>query len=235
MVKQKSNNNNMVVGLVNGSMAVAKQSAKVKLITRSRHFMAKAAELTSSQMALSSTQAPFPVGCQFSAGTLLFSLSELTDSAISWVQSHDVYRLASIEVFVTLASRTKSGVVDKTIPVELYFYEDTDADPATQTSWIRTSDRDNLGRVVLNATHPSQRLITFKPTVSFAAGQIDQNPGNVVPGKNTWLDALTTTQLYSGLRFFSACPQIDSVISSATYEYSLAFNYRVKVEAKQPI
>jgi len=235
MVKQKSNNNNMVVGLVNGSMAVAKQAAKVKLVTRSRHFMAKRAELTSSQMAQTSTQTPFPAGCQFAAGTLLFSLSELSDVAIAWVQSHDVYRFASIEVFVTLVSRSKSGYVDKTLPVELYFYEDTDAEPSTQTSWIRTGDRENLGRVVLNATHPSQRLITFKPTITFAAGQIDQNPSNVVPGKNTWLDALTTAQLYSGLRFFSACPQVDSVISSATYDYSLAFNYRVKVEAKQPL
>jgi hypothetical protein len=233
MTKSKKNNSSTAIGLVNGSMAVARQAAKVKNITRKRHFMQQASELVSSTQALSSTQSPYPVGSQFSSATLLFAASELTQNAKDWIQSHDKYRVSQIEVFVTLATRLKDGSPIANIPVEVYFYEDTDADPATQTSWLRTADRDNLGRVVLNALNPSMRLITFKPTLSFAAGAIDQNPSNVVPKKDTWLDALSLSQLYSGLRIFSCCAATDTV--GETYGYSLAFSFRVTVEASQPI
>lgn len=231
---KKNNKNNQLVGLVNGSMAVAKQAAKVKNVMRKRWFMQSLSELTTSQQVLSSSQSPFPVGSQFSAGTILFSASELSNNATEWIQKADKFRITSVEVFVTLVSRIKGGGnVDKTIPVEIYFYEDTDADPATQTSWIRTSDRDNLGRVVLHATNPSMRLITFKPTVSLAASTDDQSPSNIVPTKNQWLDALSLNQLHSGVRWFSATPQLDT--SGQSFEYSLAFSYRYCVEVCQPI
>lgn len=237
MTKKRNTQNGTVampmVGLVNGSMAVVKKAAKVKNIQRHRFFMNRQSELVSSEQVLSGTQSPYPVGSQFSAGTLLFAAVEFTDNAISWIQSHDVYRMAEVEVFVTLVSRSKTGGIDRSLPVELYFYEDTDAEPVTQTSWLRTADRDNLGRVVLTVLQPSQRLITFRPTVTLAAGAIDQNPSNIVPGKNQWLDALAIQQLYSGLRWFSCCAQTDT--QGQTYDYSLAFTYRAKIEAKQPI
>jgi len=232
MVKSKKNSSS-AVGLVNGSMAVARQAAKVKNITRRRHFMQLNSELVSSSQVLSATQSPYPVGSQFSAATLLFAATELSQNAQSWITSHDKYRVNQIEIFVTLASKLKDGSPLANQPVEVYFYEDTDAEPTTQTSWLRTCDRDNLGRVVLNAFQPSMRLITFKPTATFAAGPIDQNPGNVVPKKDAWLDALALNQLYSGLRVFSCCAQADTV--GETYSYSLAFSYRVTIEASQPI
>eukprot|EP00493_Phyllostaurus_siculus_P025248 UN25592 len=142
-------------------MAVAKGAAKVRNITRKRHFMQAVSELTSSSQVLSSTQSPYPVGTQFSAGTMLFAASELSNNAQNWIQTHDKYRVAQIEVFATLVARMEDANL-KSVPVEVYFYEDTDAEPSTQTSWIRTMDRDNLGRVVLTSFNPSMRLVTFK-------------------------------------------------------------------------
>lgn len=191
------------------------------------------AAIVQSDQVLSASQSPFPVGSQITGTTLLFAANELSTNALEWIQKHDKYRISEAEVFVTLTTRSRGTNIDRTAPVEVYFYEDTDADPATATSWIRTSDRDNLGRVVLNAFHPSQRLITFKPTVTLAAGAVAQNPANIVPGKNVWLDALSVNQFYSGLRVFSACPQTDS--QGQSYEYTLSFSARLTIEAMQPL
>lgn len=221
------------LGLVNGSMAVAKSAAKVKNIMRTRHFMKSVADIESSEQVLSASQSPFPVGSQYTASTFLYNVAGLSTNAIEWVQKHDKYRISQVEVFVTLNARSRNGSVDRSVPVEVFFYEDTDADPATATSWIRVQDRDNLGRVVLNALTPSQRILTFKPTLTFAAGAVDQNPANVVPKKDTWLDALAIQQLYSGLRVFSCCPQTDS--SGQSYEYALTFQTRITIEAMQPL
>jgi len=230
MTKAKSNT---AVGLINGSMAVAKQAAKVRTLTRKRHFLVKNSTLGNSTQVLSSTQSPYPVGSQFSAETLLFGAVELQPNAIQWIQSHDKYRIAQVEIFATLVSRSKDGGISRTTPVEIYFYEDTDADPSTLTSWIRVADRDNVGRVVLNAFTPSMRLATFKPTVTYAANTGSQNPSNAIPSKSQWLDALAVDQLYSGLRVFTACPQVDT--QGQSYDYSVAFTTRYTVEASQPI
>jgi len=221
------------VGLINGSMAVAKRSGKVKNVTRKRIFMAPVAEMVSSSQVLSAVESPYPVGSAYSTGTMLFSISELSEQARKWIQQFDKYRILSIEVFVTLVSRSKNGSIDRTAPVELYFYEDTDADPDTTTNWVRTCCRDNLGRVVLNATYPSMQLLSFKPTATFKASQIDQNPANMIPDKNAWFEALHLNQLFSGVRWFSCCPQVDT--QGQSYEYSLGFQQRVTVEVSQPI
>lgn len=229
------NNSNSTVGLVNGSMAVAKKAARVKPVTRRREFISKLADRSESIAVGSASISPYPLGTQVTSDTLLYSASRLSDNALEWIQKHDKYRIAEVEVFVTLTSKSKNGAVDRTAPVEVYFYEDTDADPGTQTSWIRVMDRSNLGRVVLNAYMPSQRLISFKPTITYAAGAIDQNPANIVPKKDVWLDALATQQLYSGLRVFSCCAQQDSNPASPSYDYTLSFQTRYHVEASQPL
>lgn len=232
MVKGSANQSNMV-GLVNGSMAVAKKAAKVKNITRKRHFLQSLAQVEASSQVLSASQSPFPVGSQFNTGTLLFAASKLTTNAQEWIQSFDKYRISEIEVFCTLQSKSKTGAADQTAPVEVFFYEDTDADPTTQTSWIRLADRTNVGRVVLNAFNPSARLVTFKPTITLAASVIEQNPANIVPKKDTWLDALSLQQLYSGVRYFSACPTTDA--QGQSYDYTLNFQMRHTVECMQPL
>lgn len=232
MVKGSATQSNMV-GLVNGSMAVAKKAAKVKNITRKRHFLQSLAQIEASTQVLSASQSPFPVGSQFSAGTLLFAASKLTTNAREWIQNFDKYRISEIEVFCTLQSKSRTGTVDQTVPIEVFFYEDTDADPTTQTSWLRLADRTNVGRVVLNAFNPSARLVTFKPTITLAASVIEQNPANIIPKKDTWLDALSLQQLYSGVRFFSACPTTDA--QGQSYDYTLSFQMRYTVECMQPI
>lgn len=231
MVK-KGSSNPQAIGLVNGSMAVAKQAAKVRTLTRTRHFMQARSEYVSSEQVLSVSQSPYNLGSQFAATTMLFAVSELSTNAIEWIQKHDKYRIKQIEVFATLTTKLEDSTI-KNVPVEVYFYEDTDADPSTQTSWIRVMDRENLGRVVLNAFTPSMRLITFKPTVTFAAGPIDQNPANVVPKKDVWLDALSIAQLYSGLRLFACSPTTDS--QGRSYSFSIALSARYTVEASQPL
>lgn len=231
MTKKKSTN--MAVGLVNGSMAVAKQAAKVKTVTRKRHFLQSNVVMSDSTQVLSASQSPYAVGSQYSSETLLFKCSSLSQNATQWIEKFDKYRITEVEVFATLFLRSRNGAVDRSAPVEIFFYEDTDADPTTTTSWIRTGDRDNVGRVVLNAFHPSARLISFKPTITFAADQSSQSPSNVVPKKDTWLDALALEQLHSGLRVFTACGQTDQ--SGQSYEYSVGFQARYTVEVSQPL
>jgi len=233
MVKNKNSAANGTVGLVNGSMAVAKQAAKVKQFIRKRHFLNKLSIVEDSAQVLSGSQSKYPVGSQFSAGTLLFSASSLSANAQAWIQTHDKFRISQVEIFATLVSRSKTGGVDRTVPVEVYFYEDTDADPATLTSWIRLQDRDNIGRVVLNALHPSMKLAAFKPTPTFAAGSQAQDTANLIPSKNTWLDALSLNQLYAGFRTFTACAQTDT--TGQSYDYSVAYTVRYTIEASQPI
>ena len=229
----KQRNNTSAVGLVNGSMAVARSSAKVKDSVRTRHLMTSVSVLESSQQVLSQSQSPYPVGSTFADATLLFSASQLSQNAQDWIQKFDKYRIKQVEVFVTAVAKTRGTNVTGNAPIEVYFYEDTDADPATLTSWIRTSDRDNLGRVVLNSFTPSMRLITFKPTLTFAAGTGAQDPSNVIMPKDSWLDALALPQLYSGLRVFACCARTDT--SGQTYEWQLTFNSRFTIEAKQPL
>jgi hypothetical protein len=225
-------NDNSVVGLVNGSMAVAKKAAKVKNITRSRHFLEARASDNSFAQVLSETQSPFRLGSQFETTTLLFYASKLSDNAVEWIQKHDKYRISKVEVFASYILENQDGSVAND-HVEVYFYEDTDADPGTQTSWIRLRDRENVGRVVLTPQAPSQRLITFKPTPTFAAGSGIQSTQNQVPSKNMWLDAVAVEQRYSGLRVFAACPRADA--SGNTYRCTVNYLTRYHVEASQPI
>jgi len=225
---------NNSVALVNGSLSVRSGSGKVKNITRSRHFFGYDAFLAGSTQVLSGEQSPYSVGSQYTNSTLIFSADKLTTNARAWIQQHDRYRVKEVEVLATLVSNTRGNQVDKTLPVEVYFYEDTDADSTTETSWIRVCDRDNLGRVVLNAFTPAQKLISFKPTASFAAtATSSQNPANMLPSKNQWIDALNVKQQLSGLRVFSCCPQADS--TGNTYGYSLCFQTRYHVEVQQPL
>jgi len=232
MAKSKKNNSSTAVGLVNGSMAVAKAAAKVRNVTRKRMFLAIKAPGDESLQVLSGSQSMYPTGTQFTTETLLFSADQLSNNAESWIQSHDRYRISQIEVFATLNTISESQG-EQTLPVECYFYEDTDADPATQTSWIRLSDRENVGRVVLTKANPSQRLISFKPTVSFAAGAVSQAPSNVIPKKDQWLDAVALAQVHAGLRIFTCCGQKDA--SARSYAYHVRYQVRYHIEAQQPI
>jgi len=224
-------NKSNIVGLVNGSMAVARKAAKVKDTIRKRHFLTSKAVYTDSEQVLSTTQSPYPTGTQFTAETLLFEANDLSTNAQEWIQKHDCYRISGVEVFVTMTHLSRED--DQSVPVEVYFYEDTDADAGTQTSWIRVQDRDNVGRVVLSPAQPSARLISFKPTASFAAGSSSQATANMIPGKNTWFDALSINQIYSGLRLFSCTPTRNT--SGSTFQYTLAIQRRYTIEARQPI
>ena len=225
---------NSSVGLVNGSMAVAKAAAKVRNVTRKRRFLGNDARVVVSEQVLSGSQSPFPVGSQFCAGTLSFSAEQLSVSARAWIQSYDRYRIDQVEVFATVIWRSKNGSIDRTAPVTLYFYEDTDSDSSTQTSWIRTSDRDNLGRVVLYATNPTMRLISFKPTASFDTNSVvSQSPSNMIPSKDQWVDANSLAQQHAGFRWFAACAQTDG--SGQSYEFDVVLESRLHISVQQPL
>lgn len=233
MTRNRNRNNNSLVGLQNGSMAVAKQAAKVKNVTRKRWFMSEVASLLGSAQVLSQSQSPYAVGSQYATGTFTYSISQLGLNARDWVASFDRYRILAIEVFATLVIRSRNNAVDRNAPVQLYFYEDTDCDSSVQTSWIRVRDRENLGKVVLTALHPSQRLITFTPTGTFSAGNSSQDPANKLPQKSDWFDALALSQQFAGLRVFAACPQYDT--SGQSYEFDVVFDTRYHVEVTQPL
>jgi len=219
---------------INGSMAPMSGGGKISKVVRDRKFLTAKVLSSKSEQVLSSSQSPYPIGSQYSNVTLLFTADYLSSSAKSWIQNYDKYRILLVEVYATLSVRSLSGAFDKNLPVEVYFYEDTDADLGTQTSWIRTSDRLNVGKVILNSLTPSQKLISFQPTVSFAATTSDaQNPANVVPKKGIYLDALSLSQIHSGLRVFTACPNKDT--QGQTYEYEVHFSTRYHIQVTQPI
>lgn len=214
-------------------MLPAKGAGRVSQQTSTRHYLTNAREFVSEQT-LSSSQSVYPVGSQFVAGTLTFSASELSVAAQSFIQSFDKYKITNVEIFVNLASRTKSGSVDKNIPVDMWFYEDADCDSAVQTSWTRTRDRRNLGNVTLNSFTPKKRLLSFEPTPSFAVNTTNSlSPSNLVLKKGQWLDALALAQQMAGFRFFAACPQVDS--SGQSYEFALYLTSRLTVALQQPI
>jgi hypothetical protein len=225
---------NKQIAVINGSMAVTKRAARVKKHVRQRCFMESDARRFESTQTLSGSQSPYPVGSQFIAGTMTTSIDQLSASAKNWVQSHDRYRIKNVEVFVTGTARSKSGAVDRNVPIVIYYYEDTDCNSASQTSWVRVSDRDNLGRCVLTSMTPSQKLISFTPTISFdPTSGVSQSPANAILAKNTWLDAVNSSQQMAGFRFFAGTPQVDS--AGETFEFDVTFETRYTVEVCQPI
>ena len=214
-------------------MSNFREPAKVKNVERVRHFLTDNAVVMESEQTLSTSQSLYPIGSQIAYSTLLFRAKDLSPTAIAWIESHDQFRIDEVEVFATLTSRTRGNAVTSNIPVEVYCYEATDADPATVTSWIRTQNRTNLSKNVLTALNPSVRLARFKPTITLAANASSQNAQNIIPRKGTMIDALATDQWFSGLRIFSACPQTDS--SGQSYDYQISLSRRYKIVAKQPI
>lgn len=216
-------------------MAVTHNAAKNRNIIRRRQFMRALAEYEVSTQTLSASQSPFPVGSQYTVSTLLFDITSLGTNAVSWVQLHDVYRIESVEIFATaVIEGTSADTPLSNAPIIHYCYEDVDADPTTTTSWIRTQDRDNLCRVVLRANNPSVKIAELRPTATFAAASgSTQDPANMVPQKDRWIDALAVDQLYAGLRCYSACPKVDS--QGQSYKYSISYETRLKVAAKQPL
>jgi hypothetical protein len=213
-------------------MLPVKGAGRVTSQTTTRHYLSDAVEYNSVQV-LSATQSVYPVGSQFVAGTQTFSALGLSPNAQSFIQSYDKYKITNVEIFCNLAQKTR-GAVDKNVPVDIWFYEDVDCDSATQTSWLRTRDRRNLGNVTLNSFRPKARLLSFEPTPSFATTSVtSQSPANIVAQKGKWLDALNLSQQMAGFRFFAACPQVD--VQGQTYDFSLFITTRFTVACSQPI
>lgn len=215
------------------SMAPQQATVRAKDATVTRGYLEDSRNEDSKQV-LSASQSLYPVGSQYTEGTYVYSISRLSTSAQAYVQSYDKYRIKLVEVYATLTARSKNGSVDRNAPVNLWYYEDTDADSAVTTSWIRVRDRKNLAMVTLTALRPTQKLISFEPTPCFSASSTGSlSPNNMVPRKGIWLDSLAINQQYSSLRHFSACPQVDS--SGQSYEYTIHFTTKYVVELKQPI
>jgi hypothetical protein len=227
------NNRNKNALALTSSMLPAKGAGRVTSQTTTRHFLSDAVEYNSQQV-LSSSQSVYPIGSQFVAGTQVFSGLNLSSNAQNFIQNYDKYKITNVEIFANLAAKSKSGAVDKNIPVDIWFYEDADCDSTSQTSWLRTRDRRNLGNVTLNAFKPKARLLSFEPTPSFAANSAtSQNPANIVVKKGQWIDALNLSQQMAGFRFFAACPQVDP--QSQSYDFSLFITTRYTVATQQPI
>jgi len=215
------------------SMLPAKGAGRVTSQTATRHFLSDAREFNSEQV-LSTSQSVFPVGSQFVAGSLTFSGEQLSSSARAFIQSYDKYKITGVEIFCNYVAKSRNGSVDRNVPVDIWFYEDADCDSSTQTSWLRTRDRRNLGNVTLNAFKPKSRLMAFEPTPTYNVSPVtSQSPSNVVPTKGKWLDALNLSQQMAGFRFFAACPQTDA--SGQSYDFSLYFTTRYSIALQQPI
>lgn len=228
----KKKKNSMAISPLAG-MSPSQAMIRRNEVVVSRSFLEDARNESSAQV-LSASQSCYPVGSQYTEGTFTFSISKLSPNAQSFVQSYDKYRIKLVEVYATLSSRSRNGAVDRNAPVNIWFYEDTDADSAVTTSWIRVRDRKNLGMVTLTALRPTQKLLSFEPTPCFSASSTGSlSPNNVVPRKGTWIDALAINQQFSSLRHFSACPQTDS--SGQSYEYTIHFTTKYIVELKQPL
>lgn len=215
------------------SMLPSKGSGRVTTQSTSRHYLSNATRYQSQQV-LSSSQSVYPVGSQFLAGTQTFSGEQLSASAQAFIQNYDKYKISNVEIFVNLAQRSRQGQVDRSVPVDVWFYEDADCDSSTQTSWLRTRDRRNLGNVTLTSINPKMRLMSFEPTPTYVANAtVSQSPTNIVPAKGKWLDALNLSQQMAGFRFFAACPQVDT--QGQTYEFDIYMTTRYTVVMQQPI
>lgn len=232
-VVRRPNNRRAVVLSNTSSMLPTKGAGRVTSQTTTRHYLARANAFVSESV-LSTSQSLYGLGSQFTAGTLTFSAEQLSAAAKIFIQSFDKYQITNVEIFVTFTARSLTGKVERNVPVNLWFYEDTDCDSASATSWLRVRDRRNLGMVTLNSLTPMKRLLSFKPTPSYdTSSVISQSPSNIVPKKGQWLDALNLSQQMAGFRFFGACPAQDS--SAQSYEFKLDFSARYTVSMQQPI
>jgi len=214
-------------------MAVSTNSAAlVKPTIRKRQFLAALDDVSKSQQALSQSQTPSTIGSQFTAKTLLFSASALSPNAQDWIQTADAYRVVSVEIYATVVANYDGSPDFRSLPVIHYCFEDMDTDPQVQTSWFRIRDRSNLSRTVLRANNPSVLVATIVPRPSFDANGT-LSPGNLIGLRNSWLDSLNLSQIYTGLRAYSYCPATDS--SGQTYTYTINYSMRYHVDTKCPI
>jgi len=233
VVRRPGNNRRAVVVSNTSSMLPTKGAGRVTAQTTTRHYLANSKAFVS-ETVLSTTQSIYGLGSQFTAGTLIFSAEQLSAAAKVFIQSFDKYQISNIEIFVTYTIKSLTGRVERNAPVNLWFYEDTDCDASSATSWLRVRDRRNLGMVTLNSLTPMKRLLSFKPTPSYDTSTVvSQSPANIVPKKGQWLDALNLSQQMAGFRFFGASPAQDS--SAQSYEFKLDFSTRYTVSMQQPI
>jgi hypothetical protein len=215
-------------------MNTAKENARIRNVSTTRRFLERNYRRYFSEQVLSESQAPTPVGSQYIQGTMLFSIGRLSQAAREWVQKYDKYRIREVEINVYSNAKLESvNTPMESVPITLYAYEDQDADPDTQTSWVRVSDRQNLACMTLNSAYPRHHVVRFNPTPSMAANTVLQNPANIIPGKNAWLDALAIDQEHAGIRFFAICPTTDN--TGKSYRYELNFEVRYTVEVQQPL
>jgi len=192
-----------------------------------RKAMTKQSDRYTSVPVFSAPQSPFGIGSQFCSGTLTASADKLSTSAQAWIQSHSRYRITDVEVFVTLTTKFLDGDADRNVPVVIYFFEDPGCSNLVATLWPTVSDRMKLSRMVLNAAEPSQRLITFSPTLML-------NPEatllfSLSSTKDVWLQTDNLTQQMAGVRFFAASPTVGS-----NYEFNVVFEYSYTLAACQP-
>ena len=218
-------------------MSVANNTAKVRKIVVKRHYLESVARRAKGTEVLSQSQSPFGLGSQFTASTLVFKCENLSKSAQEFIQSYDSYCIDKVEIFATVTNVSTvatGGVATPNLyPVVHYCYEDFDADEVTATSWIRTSDRSNLSRVVLRPNNPSILVATLRVRPTYEATTTTNGPVNVVPKPGTHIDALNLTQPHAGLRCFSACPLADG--GTPSYAYEITYECRYHLNLKSPL
>jgi len=185
-----------------------------------------------SETALSGVSSPAGLGSQFGAATLVFSASKLSANAQNWIQSYDAYRFRKLEIYANLIVSEKAANYTSDAPVIHYCYEDIDTDDSIDTSWIRLSDRSNIGRCVLRPSQPSVKVASFTPQPTFAASS-GSSPTDLIGKEMDWVDAIDLALVWTGLRtFHTRVYQDPSGSAEPPMKYEIYYEARVSVDAR---
>lgn len=216
-------------------MSVARNPARERNRTVTRRFLLRKAQHRVSADVLSDSQSPFILGSQYGSNHFTFNAADLSTSAQEWIRQHDLYRVMSAEMFVTAHVESRTNTTKQTVPIHHYCYVDPDTSESQSSSvtpWYDIIDRENLARVVLRANNPSIKIATWSPRPLFSPVSGD-NPANVIPDKQSWIDSLILTQEHSGVRSFACCP-VESPQNDA-YRFFLDYEIRVTIQCKAPL
>lgn len=228
-------NNNSAVALMRttaGSMAIATNPAKERRTIRTRQFLMPVWTVRNSSPVLSQSQSPSQVGSQYASGHITVTPNNLGPNAIEFIQNSDRFRITKAELFVLSDVTAKTNTTRGTAPIVHYAYCDSDTSISQSggvTPWNDIISRENISKATLRANQPTMRIAHWNPRPLFDPTG-GNNPANIIPSANQWMDSLILNQEFSGVRTFSCCPADTN--GNDVYSYNLNYELRLTIQTQ---
>jgi len=156
-------------------------------------------------------ESQFLVGGVQGLYTARFKLSDFLDSSV--YNRFDMFKITHIDYYATFRPTNISGSPTyQNFGVHVFSSFDPDSTTAA-ADWDTFQNRSNIREHYLTYTQPRHLVQSFKPVPNFNNTAGD-NPSNIIPDPNSWIDcAAANTQYYNGIVFAFQSPDYNSSAS----------------------